>query len=297
MIIPGNPGKITDGLYCLGPLENPAYLLDGGKPAMFDAGVSFLGEHYVMELKKILGTRPLHYLFLSHVHFDHCGAAGYLKLHYPDLIICASPISAEIIAKPSAQALIKKLSTVPGMTESQRFRPFSVDRAVRDGDRIDLQENGFLEVFATPGHTRDMTSYYLPQLRTLIPSEAAGVPAGKGYIYAEFLVDYDTYLYSISRLAVLPVDRILCAHRFIYDGDDTVGYFDEAIRQTRQFKNRISILLEQNGYDNEAVGRIIKAEEYGQVPEPKLPEPAYDLNLKAKISTIARRQVGDARKP
>lgn len=283
-------GKITDNLYCLGPEEMPTYLLDGEFPAMFDAGVSILGEHYVTEIKKILGSRPLHYLFLSHVHFDHCGAAGFLRQAYPDVTICTSSISAEIIAKPSAVALIGKLNTFPGMTEEQKFKTFTVDRIIQDGDTFDLPGNGVLHVYATPGHTRDMTSFYLPQIGTLIPSEAAGVPAGNGHIYAEFLVDYDAYFNSIKRLADLKFDRILCAHRYYYDGEEAAGYFEVAISQTSIFKDRIVALLEENDHNHETVGRIIKAEEYEQLPEPKLMEKAYDLNLVAKINTVSRLQ-------
>ena len=288
MINPSHTGKIAENLYCLGPEEMPTYLLDGEVPAMFDAGISVLGEHYIAEIKKILGTRPLHYLFLSHVHFDHCGSAGYLREAYPDVTICASAISAEIIAKPSAVKLIGKLNLVPGMQEEQKFKTFSVDRLIKDGDTIDLLENGNLHAYATPGHTRDMVSYYLPKLKTLIPSEAAGVPAGNGHIYAEFLVDYETYFNSIQRLAKLEFERILCAHRSFYDGEDAAGYFDEAIAQTVRFKDRIVTLLKANPDDHEKVARIIKAEEYEQLPEPKLLEPAYDLNLTAKINAISR---------
>ncbi len=46
--------QIHEKLYCLGPASVPAYLLDGPEPVMFDAGMSFLGEHYEAELKKIL---------------------------------------------------------------------------------------------------------------------------------------------------------------------------------------------------------------------------------------------------
>ncbi|MBT6615070.1 MAG: MBL fold metallo-hydrolase [Deltaproteobacteria bacterium] len=280
--------KIADNLYCLGPEEMPTYLLDGEVPTMFDAGISGLGEHYATEVRNILGARPLHYLFLSHVHFDHCGSTGYLRQVYPDVTICASSISAEIISKPSALKLIGKLSAVPGMTEAQKFKTFTIDRIIEDGDSIDLHENGVLRAVATPGHTRDMTSFYLPQLRTLIPSEAAGVPAGNGHIYSEFLVDYEAYFSSINRLANLDFERILCAHRCFYDGEDAAGYFEDAIDQTIGFKDRIAELLAEYPNNHETVGRIIKAEEYEQVPEPKLPEPAYDLNLAAKINAVSR---------
>ncbi|NQU64029.1 MAG: MBL fold metallo-hydrolase [SAR324 cluster bacterium] len=290
MIRRSTPGKIAENLYCLGPEGMPTYLLDGRTPSLFDAGISILGEHYVSEIRKILGSRPLDYLFLSHVHFDHCGSAGFLKHAYPDLTICASSVSAEIIAKPSALELIGKLNTMPGMTADQKFKIFSVDRVMREGDTVDLHENGFLQAFSTPGHTRDMMSYYLPQIGTLLPSEAAGVPASNGQIYAEFLVDYNSYLDSLMRLADLKFDRILCGHWSYFDGEDAAGYFESAITQAVNFKNKIVTLLAENQNNLEVVGRIIKAEEYEPIPEPKMMEQAYDLNLEAKIKTVARLQ-------
>ncbi len=39
-----NTGKIIDGLYMMGTPAMPVYLLDGEKPAIFDAGLAFLGN-------------------------------------------------------------------------------------------------------------------------------------------------------------------------------------------------------------------------------------------------------------
>jgi glyoxylase-like metal-dependent hydrolase (beta-lactamase superfamily II) len=72
-------GKIIEGLYMVGPSAMPVYLLDGEKPAVFDAGLAFLGNIYVDEIQQILGRRPLHYCFLTHSHFDHCGSISVLK--------------------------------------------------------------------------------------------------------------------------------------------------------------------------------------------------------------------------
>lgn len=290
MIRPSETGRITENLYAIGPARMPLYLLDGASPALFDAGLSVLGEHYLAEIRKFLGNRSPAFLFISHVHFDHCGAAGFLKRSFPEMTICASPVSAEIIAKPSALALIDRLNTVPGMTGEQRFISFSIDRTLQDGDRVRLGDGLTVHALATPGHTRDMTSYYLPDIGTLLPSEAAGVPEGNGNIFSEFLVDYDDYFASINRLAGLAFDRILCAHRFIYDGDDARGYFADSIEQTVRFREWIAELLAQHSGDHATVAKLVKAEEYENSTVPKMPEPAYDLNLAAKIRAVARLQ-------
>ena len=69
MII-NSTGKIIDNLYMVGHPAMPVYLLDGEKPVIFDAGLTFLGNMYNDGIREIIGNRELHYCFLTHSHFD-----------------------------------------------------------------------------------------------------------------------------------------------------------------------------------------------------------------------------------
>ncbi len=283
-----NTVKVTEDLYCLGPPFLPVYLYDGEEPVVFDAGMSVMAEHYEAEIKKILGDRGPKYLLLSHMHFDHCGAAGYLKSVFPDMTICSAQAGAETIQKPSALKLIRELSYIPNLSENLLFKDFTVDRVLSGGEILTLSDGKKIEIIATPGHTRDMLSYYLPELKALFPSEAAGVPTGNEYIYTEFLVDCERYLESLKVLAQYEVEFILFAHNFFYSAADTSGFFESAIRQSIQFRDRIGGLLDEYGTDLEAVKKIIKAEEYDPITEAKQPEPAYLINLQAKVNAVVR---------
>ena len=88
-------GKIVDDFYVMGHANVPVYLLDGPKPALFDAGFMALAKCYEQDIKKILGSRSPAYLFLTHSHFDHVGAAGYLKKVWPDLRTIFEPGAGE----------------------------------------------------------------------------------------------------------------------------------------------------------------------------------------------------------
>lgn len=288
MILSSNAQKLSDNLFSLGPEEMPSFLLDGEMPAMFEAGMAVFSEHYIQEVKKILGTRPLRYLFLTHVHFDHCGAAGHIKQEFPDLTICASRAASEIIQKPSALATIKQLNSLPGMNDAQSFKPFTVDKTVKDGEIVTLSANTSIQAISVPGHTRDLTCYYLPEEKTLIPSEALGSPDSGRYIHSEFLIDYDLYLDSLKRISQIEANRLLMAHLFIYTDNDAREYFSKAIKQTQDFKNRIVSLIKQYQDDYTKVAEILKMEDYDNRPEPKLPEAAFMLNLNAKIKVVAK---------
>jgi len=222
------------------------------------------------------------------MHFDHCGSAGLLKREFPSLQICASGEGAAIIRKPSAIELITKLNDF-GQKAGTTFEPFRVDRVIADGEEIRISRDRTVRAYKTPGHTRDMLSYYIPEIRALFPSESAGVPGQGDYIFSEFLIDYDVYLRSLERLSILDVEALILAHGLYYTGDDARRYIPRAIESTVRFRERIETLLGEHGDDFDAVASIIRRDEYDPLDGDKQPERAYMINLAAKIRVIARR--------
>jgi 2-aminobenzoylacetyl-CoA thioesterase len=289
MITRSDPSPITDSLYCLGPAPVPSFLLDGDQPAVFEAGVYAFGPSYVDELRKLLVQREPEYLFLTHMHFDHCGAAGLLKREFPSLKICGSEEGAAIIRKPSAIDLITRLNDF-GQKAATTFEPFLVDRVLADGEEIKISANRTVRVYKTPGHTRDMLSYYIPEIRALFPSESAGVPGLGDYIFSEFLIDYDVYLRSLETLSALDIEVLILAHGVYYTGDDARRYIPRAIDGTVRFRERIEDLLREHVSDFDKVASIIRSEEYDPIDGgEKQPERAYMINLAAKIKVIHKR--------
>ncbi len=115
MIHLSETGRIADGFYCLGHPMVPAFVLDGDNPVMFEAGVCAFGSYYMKEIERHLGERRPGDLFITHMHYDHCGAAGYMKKAIPGLRIGASEEAAKIIEKPSAVDLIARLNGAGGL--------------------------------------------------------------------------------------------------------------------------------------------------------------------------------------
>ncbi len=105
-----NTGKIIDGLYMMGTPAMPVYLLDGEKPAIFDAGLTFLGNIYTDGIRKIIGNRDLQYCFLTHSHFDHCGSVSILKKNFPGLKVVASEKAKNVLGPPNTIELIRNLT-------------------------------------------------------------------------------------------------------------------------------------------------------------------------------------------
>jgi len=293
-----NTGKIIDDLYMVGPPAMPVYLLDGEKPAIFDAGLAFLGKIYADGIRQVLGRRNLQYCFLTHSHFDHCGSVSVLKKEFSGLKVAVSEKAKNVLGRPNALALIRKLTQAAEQmaksigiesAEFERFEPFEVDITLKDGEFIELSPDLTVQVFETPGHTRDCLSYFIPQKKVLLCSEAAGVPDTAGFVVSEALVDFDQYYESMRRLSEVEYEVLCLGHRQALTGRDANNYFQKSMADCRDFLNLVeSSLIEESGDVQKVIPRI-RAIEYDPIQGPKQIEAAYLLNLEAKVKAIKRR--------
>lgn len=293
-------GCVVDSLYMLGHPAIPVYLLDGDKPAIFDAGFSFLGNHYASAISEVLGSREPAYCLLTHSHFDHCGSVSQLKSHFPGMQVLCSGQAKANLARPNAIALIRELNRTaftgamkngfPADPDgSVEYSPFEIDATLKEGDALKISPDRTLQVIETPGHTRDCLSYYIPEIQALICSEAAGIADGTGYIVSDCLVDYDQYVDSMKKLNLLDADAICLAHRYAFTGEDAKSYIPRSLKYCDAFRILVeNCLAEENGDVPRVMARI-RTVEYDGKPEPKQPEPAYLINLEARINAVAKR--------
>ena len=78
-------GEVRDGFFVVGWSHNPLYLLKGKTPILFDGGLALLGKVYREAITSVLNGDSPRVVFITHVHFDHCGAVSYLKKAFPGL--------------------------------------------------------------------------------------------------------------------------------------------------------------------------------------------------------------------
>jgi 2-aminobenzoylacetyl-CoA thioesterase len=291
-------GKITEGLYALGNAALPAYLLSGKTPVLFDAGMTFMGPVYLRDLAEYLGDASrLAYLFLTHSHFDHSGAAPFLKRNIPALKICAGKIAAEIFTRQGAIQLIQSLSK--GMEEANRsvigdadvaFRGLELDRPLEDGEEIVLEEGTRIRVIATPGHTRDAVSYYLPGIKALVCGEAVGTLDRKMDVRSVFLSSYQDYLASLEKLRDLEIELLLMGHAHVLTEEDARGIVARVIETTLAFRARIERELEFSGGNQDAAVKKIFREDYVEKKLISQDQRPFLINLAAQVKAIAERK-------
>ncbi len=291
-------GKITENFYAIGSPVVPVYLLDGPKPVLFEAGFTAVANLYIKGIKEILLKRKPYCLFLTHSHFDHVGSAGFFREVWPELRIAGSEKSREVLRRPGAVSLITDLnregiqtmrSECKGNINEEPFKAFDIDIVIEPDQEIRLAPDITVKALHTPGHTWDFLSYWIPEKKILIGSEALGCYERGDYIQSEFLVDYDLYKDSLKRLAQLDV-RVLCpGHHAVLTGRDVKEFMQRSIKAAEDYASFVEkLLVEEDGDIDRTVARV-KAVEWDHRPWPKQPEQAYLLNTRLRVETILKR--------
>jgi glyoxylase-like metal-dependent hydrolase (beta-lactamase superfamily II) len=291
-------GKVSDDFYVVGSSRMPVYLLDSSVPVLFDAGLTAFAEIYVRDIKKILQNRPPGYLFLTHAHFDHIGAAGYFKRIWPDLKIAGSVQSRDIIARPGAVKAITALNMTSidlaiasGLTPiiDTPFEPFTLDTLAGPEQLFDIGPNLTVQALHTPGHTRDFTTYWIAAKKILVASEAVGCQGRLGHFNTEFLVNYDSYLDNIFRLSKLDADVLCPGHELVLTGGQVKAHLNRSLEHAREYLVMTEGFLRETKGDIDSTTVRIKAAEWDPRPWPKQIEQAYLLNTRQRVQTVWER--------
>ncbi len=291
-------GKITTDFYNLGHPVAPVFMLDGEKPALFDAGVTTLSSLYKNEINQLLGNRSPSFLFITHAHWDHVGSAGHFKERWPEMVIHGSEEAQKILNNERAvqfiskfnektEAYVKPLGVMNINKES--FKPFYFDQTLSAYDKIKMGETCHVQAIPTPGHTRDFMSYYIPERKILIASEAAGTDFGNGVIGNEFLIDSDTYRRSLNILVKLDIQVLCLGHKLVLTGRDAKDHINRSLEDSEKYVSMLEeVLLVVNGDIERAVARVKEAE-WASAPSPKQPEYAYMVNTRTRLEKIWER--------
>src|SRR5262245_28719765 len=137
-------------------------------PGLFDCGPATT----LPRLERCLGeikVTDLRHLLLSHIHFDHAGAAGLLVRRHPDLTVWVSEVGARHLVDPSR-------------LEASARRLYGADFDRFWGELVPVPERNIRiangnaagwEAFPTPGHASHHVCYFRDGI--LLAGDACGV--------------------------------------------------------------------------------------------------------------------------
>ena len=207
------------------------YLLEGDTLALVDTGVADTPSRYVAPALAACGYQPsdVGLILNTHGHFDHAGGNGEML----DLAQSAGG-SPQVFAHAADVRTIEdvdyqfetffadndrlvgradRLDAARARLHADAGRPTKVDRALADGDLLDLGCGLRLRVVSTPGHTLGSVAYYLePEGLALVGDTVMGMGSRQNGLP---LVYYpESYLRTIDLLLGLDLRVLGLGHHY-----------------------------------------------------------------------------------
>lgn len=269
-----------------------AFLLDDGKTAiLYDTGFGFTGFEVAKNIKKILGDRPLDYIFLTHSHYDHALGSAYILRHYPDAKVVAGAYAKDIFGRDGAKRTMKELDSKYaakcGVTDYEFLGDeLRVDIPVNDGDIIRAGDMSY-EVLYLPGHTRCCVGYYCREKGLLLSNETLGVYDGEETIVPSYLVSYADSIASIERVEKLDIKYILAPHYGILSKEQSEFFISNMKKASQKAAEAILNSIKSGKSDKKIIADFKQNYWHGYIKE-IYPEDAANLNTSIMIGLIRK---------
>ena len=90
------------------------------KAILFAAGTVQQAESILPDVQKILGDKPLKYIFVSHMESDEAGVIEVFRKSYPEVTVLCGPLLARVLHGSAVMKRLLKL--LAGALSSGKFR-------------------------------------------------------------------------------------------------------------------------------------------------------------------------------
>lgn len=272
----------------------PMYIIRGEKNYLVDSGTAFNAPEAAANINRVLnttGSAPgIQTLLLTHTHWDHTGGAYYLQQQYGFGII-GSQRAAQLLPKSKVIGFIDRLNQeykkMQGDDSDTAFGQLENLEAVGEGDQIKIDEESYLEVFATPGHTRCSVSYLMQPGKMLFLGDTSGVLEQDNSIKPLFLSSYNEYIQSIGKLMALEAEILAFPHnRRIKGAGNVKKHLIRARDRAIEVKDMIIKHMESE-LDITKIAKNILDDEFGK-PTLFGPREAMLINFEAMVKAVKK---------
>ncbi len=237
-----------------------AYLIFGDQICLIDSGVAG-AEAIIFDYIKQAGRDPgeIARIVFTHSHADHIGGGRAVQKQ------TGCSVAAHIDAKPWIENVDRQYAQRPiGNFYDLVGGSVEVDKALKDGDHLDLGEGQILDVFHTPGHSKGSISLLYNKERAIFTGDA--VPkSGAVPIYE----DVATSIASIKKLKEINGLQVLIAS---WDDPQFGASVYPSLDQGLQWFQRIhdAVLAEAAGSDaldaENLSARVLKRLGFAEIP-------------------------------
>lgn len=210
----------------------PVILIDDNEMILIDCGYpDFFHLIKAAAKSKGIDIDKLTKLIITHHDYDHMGALAEFKKMYPHTEILSSVEEGKYISgKVKSLRLQQAEELYDALPQEQKAGALAFQRMLEDIETVDIdgvlrdkdlfEWCGGVEIIATPGHTPGHLSLYLKEYKTLISGDALVIEHGSLAIAnPQYTLDMPGAKKSIARLLDYEIDRIVCYHGGIYEGN------------------------------------------------------------------------------
>lgn len=227
--------RLVDGLHLGRPKVIGTAVVGDGPLALVDCGPESIFAATVAGLRA-QGLRPedVAHVFVTHIHFDHAGAAWRWAEEY-GATVCVHPKGATHLADPAR--LLASATKIFGDRMGELWGDMRAVRAdrlrvVADGERVEAGGTVFTAL-DTPGHAQHHHAWWLERERTLFAGDVMGVCIDGGPCLPPCPppdLHVETWLESLRRLMRLMPARVLVTH---------YGELDDPVRRLNELAERL----------------------------------------------------------
>lgn len=286
-------------------LGGESFLLktDDGATALFDTGFAFCAPQTLENIYSITGGRPVQKIVLTHSHYDHCAAAGYLLSRMPTTKVYASEHAARVFSSPGAIVTMSALNAERAASKGEVFfedvqSNLVVDEIIGEGSTFSVGNLRFTTLSAV-GHTRCSIAFWCEEEGLFVSSETSGVlcpvipktvdvPENISYMVdLPELVDYQSGIEHIERARKLPIRVFVATHYGCLSGSEVPAMW-EAIDFWRSYIENMVMGMHNQGSSDEEIMAAYKEVFYWGGTAPYQPESAFDINVAHAIPAIIR---------
>ena len=154
------------------PKEGAAYVLRSERLGLVETGTAREAEHLCGLLRK----ERLDFIFVTHVHLDHAGGAGFLAHEHPEAKVVVHPRAVRHLVDPSRLIEGVRAASQGMFPLYGEPMPIPEDRlhAAEDGEVFDLGGGIEIQVVHAPGHAPHHVCFFERRHRVLFSGDAIG---------------------------------------------------------------------------------------------------------------------------
>jgi len=281
------PGKVREGVWCLGRKESGVYLLEGKDGSMImSGGMSYIIPDILEQIKEFeIDESRINKVLILHSHFDHVGIIPFFKRRNPHIEVFGSERAWELLKMEKAIVTINEFSrnVTKRMNREETYSTYDLEwrddirgSIVREGETIDLGDLT-VSVFETPGHSSCCIAAYVPALKTLFPTDGGGIPFDETIITSGNS-NFTKYQESLERLKPLEVDYYCADHYGYVVGEEAGQFIPMTIEMAKKKRSQMEEAYRATR-DIDAAAKLLISSFYKESPDYFLsPDIFYDVH-------------------